>query len=127
VAIHAAHYVQQVFGGLADSLGWSSPPGEDARQRSLRGALVLFAAVGGQDEKLQPQAREPASKWTADRSSVDPEVAGSVLVAAAHVGDQELFDRYAEASLADVLTSISACARRRGLQASSLREYLTTQ
>lgn len=92
-----AHYVQQVFSGSARSLGWISAPDEDPRQRSLRGSLVLFVAVEGQDEKLQLQARELALKWMADRSSVDPEVAGSVLIAAAHAGDQQLFDRYLKA------------------------------
>lgn len=92
-----AHYVQQVFGERARSLGWISAPDEDPRQRSLRGSLVLFVAVEGQDEKLQFQALELALKWMADRSSVDPEAAGSVLIAAAHAGDQQLFDRYLDA------------------------------
>jgi alanyl aminopeptidase len=89
-----ANYVQRVFGEHARSLGWVSAPREDPRQRLLRGVLVLFVAVEGQDEKLQLQARTLASKWMADRTSVDPEVTGSVLIAAAHAGDQDLFDRY---------------------------------
>ena len=89
-----AHYVQEVFGEKARSLGWTSLPGDDPRRRSLRASLVLFVAVEGQDHTLQLQARELASKWMADRLSVDPEVAGSVLIAAAHAGDRELFDRY---------------------------------
>jgi hypothetical protein len=90
-------YVQKVFGVKARSLGWISSPGDDPRQRSLRDSLVLFAAVEGDDQTLQHGARELAFKWMADRSSVDPEVAGSVLIAAAHAGDQELFDRYLDA------------------------------
>ncbi|MGA8540557.1 MAG: ERAP1-like C-terminal domain-containing protein [Terriglobales bacterium] len=89
-----AHYVQQVFGDRARSLGWISSSIEDPRQRSLRGSLVLFVAVEGQDQTLQIQARELAFKWVADHSSVDPEVSGSVLIVAAHGGDKELFDRY---------------------------------
>ena len=88
------HFLQTNFAQRAHQIGWTSQSNETDDIRLLRPDLLFAVAVFGGDRELAKQAQELAQKWLADHSSVDRNLAGTVLSAAAHYGDKALMDRY---------------------------------
>src|SRR6185503_234773 len=90
--------VQRLFGDRARALGWKPGPTDDADTRLLRSKMVALVADEGGDAALRSEAASLANAWLADPKSVDAEVAGSVLAAAARSGDTQLFERFLAAA-----------------------------
>ncbi|HUE04955.1 MAG TPA: M1 family metallopeptidase [Bryobacteraceae bacterium] len=86
-----ARVVDRAFGARTRQLGWQAKPGDDAETKLLRASIVPFVAQWGSDGSLAAEARRLAVRWLADRSAIDPEMAGSVLGAAARSGDEAFF------------------------------------
>jgi alanyl aminopeptidase len=85
-------FVRRIYGAKARELGWRSRPGEDDDTRLLRPSLVSLVAAEGRDPDLLAEADQLARKWLADRSAVEPDLAGAVLSVAAENGGREFFD-----------------------------------
>ena len=90
---NSARFLRKVYGERAHELGWTAKPGDSDDTKILRRQLVSLVASAGEDEELIAQAKVLAMKWLDDRTSVDADVAGTVLGIAASKGDQALFDR----------------------------------
>jgi alanyl aminopeptidase len=80
-----------MFDARAKQLGFEPKAGENDDARLLRPEMVEVAARYGNRE-LAAEAKRLASKWLADRKSVDPGIAGPALQIAAEHGDRAYFD-----------------------------------
>ena len=83
-------FVRREFAPRARALGFAARRGESDDEELLRRSLLAFAAPD--DPALAAEARRLARKWLADRSTVDPGLADTVLLVAARTGDAALFD-----------------------------------
>jgi len=88
-----ARFVRKLFGERARKLGWLPIKGEPEDAPLLRSSLVGWVASVGEDPVLIASAKQLANRWLADRTSVPPEVAGTVLGIATRFGDRALFDK----------------------------------
>jgi len=90
-----ARWVARILGARARALGLEPKKGEPQADSELRAKLVGFAAVEGDDRKLQTQARSLALRWLDDRRAIHPDLVAAILgIAAATAPDQRaLFDR----------------------------------
>jgi alanyl aminopeptidase len=86
-------YLTDLFKPRALQLGWNSKPGEDDDARLLRPTLFGVLADQAQDPEFIAHAKELAELWLSDHHAVDPDLAGTVLAAAARRGDSAFFDR----------------------------------
>ena len=86
-----ARFIDRAFGARARQLGWKAKAGEDAETRLLRSSIVPLVALWGVDGSLAAEARQLAAQWLADRTAVDPDIAGPLLNAAARTGDEAFF------------------------------------
>jgi alanyl aminopeptidase len=82
------------FEAKAKEVGWTPKPNESDDIRLLRPPLVRLMATYGGDKELAAQGTELANKWLNDHTSVNPNLASSVLSTAAFYGDKPLFDRF---------------------------------
>jgi alanyl aminopeptidase len=86
-------FVRRVFGAEAAALGWATRADDDADTRLLRGAVLPFVAIEGNDEHLQAAARRLTDTWLDTHTGLDADMLSAALSAAAYAGDQRLFDR----------------------------------
>jgi len=84
-------FIDKTFGTRARQLGWTAKAGEGAETRLLRARIVPLVALWGEDPALANEAHQLAEKWLADRTAVDPDIAGRVLAVAARTGDEGFF------------------------------------
>lgn len=89
---HYERVLQKLVVPRAKALGWKDRPGEDEDTRKLRNQLLWFATLYGKDPALLAEARTLAKAWLEDPSVVSPDRAGTLLSAAASVGDRAFFD-----------------------------------
>jgi aminopeptidase N len=87
-------WIRERFGPRLKTLGLPGDAGDDENRQSLRAALLSLVGVTGNDADLQKQARALAERYIADRTTVPPALAGTVLQVAAVGGDRILYDRY---------------------------------
>jgi alanyl aminopeptidase len=93
-----ARFVSKMYGARARSLGFVGKPDDDDDTKILRGDVVPFVAMKGDEPALQAEARRLALRWIDDRSAIAPEMAGQVLAVAARRGDRALFDAFVAAA-----------------------------
>ena len=89
-----AAYVRRTLGPALDRVGMSAAPGEAEALSVVRPQLLAWMGDEGRDATVQSFAETQAKHFLEDPSSVDPALAGEVLILAAHNGDQALFDAY---------------------------------
>jgi alanyl aminopeptidase len=89
-----ARFIRKMFGDRARRLGWSVDEDEDDDTRLLRASLLDLVTGEGQDAVLAAEGRKLALAWLDDHASVDPNLVGVALEAAARFGDRGLFDRF---------------------------------
>jgi alanyl aminopeptidase len=89
-----AAYVRRTLGPPLERFGMARQEGEAATVSPLRGRLIGWLGVEGQDAAVRAQAAKWTKAWLADPSSVDPGIAGAALQVAAVTGDRALFDAY---------------------------------
>jgi alanyl aminopeptidase len=87
-------FIEKNFGARARELGWTPKPGDTDDTRLLRPAIVRAVATWGGDRALADEASGLASKWLANHSALDPNMASAVLQTAAFYGNADLFARY---------------------------------
>lgn len=86
-------YLSDLYKQRALQLGWNAKPGEDEDIQLLRPVLFRVLANQAEDPDFIAHARELANAWLDDHQAVNPDLAGTVLVAAARHGDRAFFDR----------------------------------
>ena len=96
---NAARFLRKMYGARAHQLGWNSSSGQPDEAASLRTRLVALVAEDGDDPALMAEAQKLALAWLDDRKAIEPQMAYSVMYAAASHGHQELFDRIHAAAL----------------------------
>jgi len=89
-----AAYVRRTLAPALDRVGMSAAPGEAEAISVVRPRLLGALADEGQDAKVQSFAKTEAKRFLEDPASIDPALAGTVLILAAHDGDRALFDAY---------------------------------
>lgn len=84
-----ARLVQELFGPRARALGWKTQ--QDPERSREQQALLPFVALAGEDRALRAEALDLGRRWLKDRSSLSPDLAGSVLEVAARTGGTAFF------------------------------------
>jgi cytosol alanyl aminopeptidase len=86
-------YLLDVYGARARQLGWAAKADDSDDDRLLRPSLASVLANEAEDPEAIAEAKRLALAWFDDHKAIGPEMVGTVLVAAAHHGDRDLFDR----------------------------------
>ncbi len=86
-------WLRRVLAPVAHDVGWTPKPGESESMNSLRGNLLYTLATIGNDPEAQSIARNLAEKALADPDSVNHELGGHALQAAARNGDEALYNK----------------------------------
>ena len=84
---HVWSFAARLLRPAFERLGWSPRAGESERGRSLRANLISSLGTLGADEHVQTRAKELHASYLADRSTVDPDVAGALATVVAFSGD----------------------------------------
>ncbi|HEV2965253.1 MAG TPA: M1 family metallopeptidase [Candidatus Angelobacter sp.] len=87
-------WLRTVFRPMLAKVGWAPVPGESAETRSLRADLVIILGRLAQDTDTIKESTRLARQYLQDPNSIDPNLAGSVLVVAANAGDRALLNEY---------------------------------
>jgi aminopeptidase N len=87
-------WVRSNFHSMVEKIGWTSSPGESVDTALLRSDLLAIMAGLGEDQEAIRQSTRFAEQYLDNPESVDPSIARTVLVEAAHYGSAELFDHY---------------------------------
>ena len=89
-----AAYVRKTLGPAAKRFGIEKRANEDPNITFFRPTLITWLADAGRDPEVIRFAKEKAQAYLENPSSVDPQIATTVLRIAAHDGDRALFDEY---------------------------------
>ena len=89
-----AVYVRRTLSPALERIGYEHRAGEDEMVSATRGDLLRWLAGRGRDQKVLAFAREAATRYLADSSSVDQGIADAALSLAAKHGDAALFETY---------------------------------
>jgi aminopeptidase N len=87
-------WIRARFGAALTTLGLPGNQDDDDQQQSRRASLLRLVGVTGNDPEVQRVARELATRYLSDTSSLPPTVAAAVLSVAALHGDATLYERY---------------------------------
>jgi hypothetical protein len=88
-----AQWIQQKFGPALKELGVPTRDYDEQKQ-SRWAALAELIGIAGEDQQLQNQARDLASKLIKEPGSLPLTIAPAVLRVAAYTGDAALYDQY---------------------------------
>jgi puromycin-sensitive aminopeptidase len=86
------------FGPAFEAAGWRAGAREGDEGRLRRAALLGLAGSVGQRPEILAAAREHCDAYLADRTSLEPNLADTVVALAARDGDAGLFERLLKAS-----------------------------
>lgn len=89
-------WVNTAFMAKLERAGFEPKDGEGQNEAQSRRHLIGAMTVLAHNEGIVAQATEWADRERADPASVDPNLAGAFVGAAAHFGDHARFDRYVE-------------------------------
>jgi aminopeptidase N len=87
-------WVRARFAPALNALGLPGDPGDSDQRHSRRATLLALLGVTGNDTNLQRRARELAVQYIANRATLSPTLAPTVLQVAAIAGDRALYDQY---------------------------------
>jgi puromycin-sensitive aminopeptidase len=87
-------WIEVYYGGQVDELGWDPDPGEDDETRLRRAVLLSIVGDIGRASAVLVEADRRCRRYLDDRSSLDPNLADTVVTMAASRGDSELYDAY---------------------------------
>ncbi len=87
-------WIRARFRPALDRLGWPGAGSDDDNRQSLRATLLGLVGAVGNDAEVQRRARDLATAYIADRASLPPTIASTVLEVAAVNGDRALYDQY---------------------------------
>jgi aminopeptidase N len=87
-------WLRAYFHPLWKELGWKPAANESTERRELRSRVLAILGNTARDPEILAQAREMAERYMQDPSSLDPNLASTVLSLAALGGDGKLYDEY---------------------------------
>jgi len=82
------------FGPALARLGWTAASGEDDDTRLRRAALLRLVGGLAEEPAVTAEARRRLDAYLADRATLEPNLADSVVGLAARAGDGALYERY---------------------------------
>lgn len=91
-------WIRQLFGPSFEQVGWQGGPRESRLRRLRRSRLLGIVANLGHDDDLVGEANLRCADYLADRDSLDPDLADSVVGIAAARGGPRLYSRLHRAS-----------------------------
>ena len=91
------NWVAERFGEQLRELGWTASSGEDDAERLRRAAIVRLVGSIAESPPVVSEARQWLDRYLADRSTLDPNLADTVVAIAARGGDATLYERYQQA------------------------------
>jgi puromycin-sensitive aminopeptidase len=77
-------------------LGWASRPDDNDLVRQLRGELLGALGKLGNDPQTQQQALTQYERYTADPTTVDPNIVPALVAILAHTGDERRYEDFSE-------------------------------
>ena len=89
-------YTREVLGPVLAGLGWDKQPGEPDKRGTLRATLVSALGTTGADDDVRKRAAELHRRALADRTSVDPDLVGSLVPILASTGGTEEYETFLE-------------------------------
>ncbi len=89
-------YLRATLKPALERIGWQRKKGEAEAVSSLRATLIARLGGRGDDPEIKEYARSLAESYLEKPGSIDPSLAGAVLVAAAFHGDAKLFEQFSE-------------------------------
>jgi puromycin-sensitive aminopeptidase len=87
-------WIARRFGPALNALGWTPAPAEPDEVRLRRAALLRLVGGVAEAPDVLAESRRRLDGYLADRGSLEPNLADSVVALAARVGDAALYDRY---------------------------------
>ncbi len=91
-------WVGNLLRPMAKELGWQPLPGEGVEQPGVRAAVLSTLGRVGRDPEVLETARTLAHRYLADRTSIDPSLADTVVNLAALEGDATLYNEFLAAT-----------------------------
>jgi aminopeptidase N len=87
-------WLRNTLSPMMQQLGYAPRPGDTPEQKEKR--AILFRTLGniGEDQAVIQQASILVQQYMKDAASVDPTLAGAVVVVAARHGDAQLYAQY---------------------------------
>ncbi|MGH7803922.1 MAG: M1 family metallopeptidase, partial [Candidatus Binatia bacterium] len=95
-------WIRACFEPAFETLGWSPGKGETDAEKLLRASLLRIVGLLAEGPAVVEEATRRLDAYVADRRSLDPNLADTVVAIAARNGDLPLYERY---------RSIAAAAR----------------
>jgi puromycin-sensitive aminopeptidase len=87
-------WIARRFGPALNALGWTAAPAEPDEVRLRRAALLRLVGGVAEAPEVLAESRRRLDGYLADRGSLEPNLADSVVALAARVGDAALYERY---------------------------------
>ncbi len=87
-------WIARRFGPALSALGWVPAPGEADEVRLRRAALLRLVGGVAEDPAVLAESRSRVDLYLADRGSLEPNLADTVVALAARLGDPALYERY---------------------------------
>ena len=87
-------WIARRFGPALSALSWASAPAEPDEVRLRRAALLRLVGGVAEAPDVLAESRRRLDGYLADRGSLEPNLADSVVALAARVGDSALYERY---------------------------------
>jgi puromycin-sensitive aminopeptidase len=87
-------WIARRFGPALSALGWDPAPDEPDEVRLRRAALLRLVGGVAEDPAVLAESRRRLEVYLADRSSLEPNLADTVVALAARLGDPVLYERY---------------------------------
>jgi puromycin-sensitive aminopeptidase len=87
-------WIARCFGPQLDALGWEAKPGEEDAHRLRRAAVLRLVGSIAEAPPVAAEARRRLDGYLVDRSSLEPNLADTVVSLAARHGEADLYERY---------------------------------
>ena len=89
-----ASLVEDLFRPILDATGWRPADGEDSDVREKRTRAIGMLGLHARSQDVRAEAQRLVRAHLDDEERLHPDIAGTVVVVAATIGDSKLWDRY---------------------------------
>ena len=89
-----AGLVEDLFRPILDATGWRPADGEDSDVREKRTRAIGMLGLHARSQDVRAEAQRLVRAHLDDEERLHPDIAGTVVVVAATIGDSKLWDRY---------------------------------
>jgi puromycin-sensitive aminopeptidase len=91
-----ARFVESFYAPHLQRMGWDPKPSESSEDRQRRATVISALGELARSENVVTTAGERLEGYLAERTSLDPNLASTVVHIVARSGDSALYDRYLE-------------------------------